>query len=61
MDLPELDKAQKIEADAQATAVAAKSRWKAWFTTNHDEAVSIACVAAAVGLIVGAIFWYVVG
>lgn len=55
MDHPELEKAARIEADAEARAVGAEPRVKVWLKANRDEAIAIFCIALAVGLIVGAI------
>lgn len=42
MDLPELE---RLEAD--------KGRARAWLITNRDEAIAIASVAGAAGLVLG--------
>lgn len=56
MDLPELERAKKLEQ----AAAAEEHRWKVWFAANYEEAIIVACLAASVGLIVGAVFGYVV-
>lgn len=49
MDLPELEKARKLEA----AAAAAESRVKAWLKANRDEVIGIASVSLALGLLIG--------